>query len=635
LSESLVLGLDFGTSTTAAAWVDKNGSLRVVRISESAHSMPSVVHYPANGEPVVGEPARPFLADAPDRTVSEIKRFLGRRFLSDFVGRHRNHVAYRLAEDTDGTCAIEVAGVLRPASEVTYEIVKRVIELATIAAGGPFGAAVVAVPANFTQRQRSVLREIVERAGLRVRSMINEPTAAALFYAKYEPAEETILVYDLGGGTFDVSLLRVRQGLVEVLSSGGEPWLGGADFDERVASHIADRFYELHGIDLRDNAATMRRLRLAAEQAKITLSDEEETTVRLPAAFVREEHVVDLEVPLTRPELERLCAPLIDRTLGSVLMCVGRAGVQTDEIDEVLLIGGQSKMPAVATRLSTLFGRVTLGSVDPDMGVAIGAATRGRGFHILVDVVTTPIGVTLPGAGPHEVFGHGTPLPCTRVVKLERPMAGRALKAELYENASGVEPDTLGHLTIPADWLAGHAGEIELRLRLDHDWTLAATAVCGEVELELEAVPPEQAVAASVGGAPAWEVSRSDDRAPHVIGVSVRHDGRGEFQPRVTENLSRGGMFVRAESSPEVGTLAEVVVDHQGQPIVLVGRVVHVRRHANEEGQPGFGVRSRGSGATPSAPTATCSTAWRSRRPSATRTRSSSTPSGCASSTRA
>src|SRR5690606_32468419 len=219
-------------------------------------------------------------------------------------------------------------------------------------------------------------------------------------------------VYDLGGGTFDTTLLRVRKGLVEVLSTGGEAFLGGSDFDARLADHLAERFDKDHGVNLVENNVVMQRLHIAAEAAKIRLSESESTRVRAACVHVEDDRFLDLDYELTRAEMEQVVAPLVERTLGIALQTVGSAGMSTADVDEVLLIGGQTRMPGLQERLETMLHIDHSRKLDPKLGIAVGAATLGRGLQVLVDMLSIPIGMMLPGAGPHEAIAKNTPLPC-------------------------------------------------------------------------------------------------------------------------------------------------------------------------------------------------------------------------------
>ena len=258
-----LLGLDFGTTNTSAAWCDAQGEVHLVPVREGVHTLPSVVCFHGGGT-LVGEPARQLAADDPRHTIYGVKRFLGRRFFSDYVGRHRSRFVFQLAEGAEGMTAIEVHGKVVPLEEVALAIVRRMVELANIALGEPFEECVCSVPAHFSQRQRRIIAGVVKSAGLRLKAMVNEPTAASLFYAKHQSEDTKVLVYDLGGGTFDVSVLEIQGGTFHVLGTGGDGFLGGVDFDIRLTEYLLERFEKEEGIRLRDDPVVVllrRRLR--------------------------------------------------------------------------------------------------------------------------------------------------------------------------------------------------------------------------------------------------------------------------------------------------------------------------------------------------------------------------------------
>jgi molecular chaperone DnaK len=596
-----VLGLDFGTTNTAAAWWDGRGKLHTVPVRENVFTLPSVVCFHGTGNVLVGDPARQLMGDVPLSTLYGVKRLMGRRFLSDYVGRHRGRFPFKLVEGPGGLAAAEIRGQVVPLDEVAGHVIARIVELANIDAGAELEECVVAVPAHFTHRQRAVIREAVGRAGLRVRAMVNEPTAAALYHARVHGSDaETVLVYDLGGGTFDTTLLRVRRGLAEVLATGGEAFLGGSDFDHRVIDQLMSRFEHDNGIDLRSDLMVQQRLLFAAEVAKIALSDELTTRIRVPCVTVHEDRFIDLDFEMTRDHLERVCAPLIERTIGITLQVIGHAGLQADQIDEVVLVGGQTKMPAIARRLREVLkikvpptdGETSFAEkVDADLGVAIGAATFGYGMNVLVDVNAIPVGVMLPGQGPHEAIPQNTALPCVKRMNLTRPTAGSPLPMVVYESvdATSIDRDVLGRLMVDAAWLEANPGDLSLEVRMSADFELAFTVHAKDGGSERLTLIP---VGAPADAKPKPEEPvRKETRQQHGVQVALAFpDG---LRAERTENLSKGGMFLATKQTAPVGTEVTCTLALGSGPLELRARVVHVLddETASTIGQPaGMGL---------------------------------------------
>ena len=595
-----VLGIDFGTTNTAAAWVDRKGDVQVVPVREDSSVLPSVVCFHRNGSVLVGHSARELVVDDPKNTIFGVKRFLGRMYMSDFVGRHRGRFLFHLVEGPEGLAAVEVFGETRPFEDVAHEILKRIVELANIAAGQPFEECVLAVPAHYTYRQRQVIRRTAERL-LKVKAMVNEPTAASLYYARDQAAtvDGTILVYDLGGGTFDATLLRVRRGLVEVLATGGDAFLGGADFDAKVVEHLCEQFERSHDVDLRKDMVVMQRLAFASEKAKIALSSETEAGLRVPCITVKGDRFLDLEVTLTRAELEALCAPLIERTLGISEKIIERAGLSPHEIDSVVFVGGQTHMPSLRQRLLQRLPFQPGARVDPELAVAIGAALLGRGIHVLVDVVSVPVGVMLPGVGPREAVPRNMALPCVRRVPIpQRPAPGQPLGMVVYEalDVTSIDRDVLGTARVEADWLAAHPGDLALEVRMSASFELSLFLHAGEARLPLEV---------RATGKSAVHVGTLIEAAPTHL---VRTAPRIELDQRVSlasptgapygwypaENLSSGGVFVATARPLSLGTRVIAELDTDAGTLRIEAEVVRIvdEERARGLGQsPGMGLR--------------------------------------------
>lgn len=484
MSTAPILGIDFGTTNTAACWFDRTGKLRLVPVTERSHVLPSVAWYHAPDKALVGHAARKQIIDDPRHTIFGAKRFMGRRYQSEFVARHRDRFAFDIVEGSDGYAAFHVYGAVRPLTEVAYEILKQLVVLANHAAGEPFRECVLTVPAHATIRQREAIRYAAERAGLQVRAIVNEPTAAALYYANLKQPEQTVLVFDLGGGTFDATLLNVQNRIVKVLATGGDAFLGGANFDECIVENLVERFQQQHGLDLRESKVVMQRLVFAAESAKIALSRDEQTHIRVPCIAQKHGQFVDFEFTVTRAQFEEWTFRLVERIASAVEDVLERAGMKAEQVDELVLVGGQSRMPAIRRRFSHFRRFTTDKQVHPELGVAIGAAILGRnmarGITALSDVVPTAIGIMAPGAGSVEVVPANTPVPCTRSIALTNLPPGDApVPVAIFEalDRTSVERELLGTLQVGAEWRIASSAAPTLEIQVGQDFVISAALV--------------------------------------------------------------------------------------------------------------------------------------------------------------
>jgi molecular chaperone DnaK len=493
-----ILGLDFGTSTSVAAFFDDKGELHRVRIRDDVYTMPSVVSFHGGyGDALVGDSAVLLQLDQPESTIVGVKRFLGRRFHSDYVGRYAGRISYNLWEGEGGRAAVKLGDDILPLEEVAAKVIARLRELATVAAGEEISKCVLACPAHFLFRQREALREAARIAGLEVVAMINEPTAAAV--AQEGAAQRTVLVYDLGGGTFDTTILRVDGGVVEVLGTGGDAFLGGNEFDEALMRQLADRFRQKTGADLRDSPAAEQRLAVFAENAKIELSTRQETRVRAPCLVVTEDTFLDLDETVTRKEFEALTDRLIERTIGIAMDTVKDAGLGLDDLDEVLLIGGQCEMPRLRERVAEVFGDRVERSLNARESVAIGAARAAKADDLLLDVISVPLCAMWPGAAPGELVRGNTPIPARGELRIGAHE--RDLPVIIYEAMSptSIDREILGKVSIPPSVLDDDA---KLVASLNADYSLEVALESKVVRLVLDLVDPERPKPASDEGAP-------------------------------------------------------------------------------------------------------------------------------------
>lgn len=395
-----VIGIDLGTTNTLAAWADGRVP-RIVPTDRGHNLLPSVVAI-VGGRVVVGHPAREQLLIQPQATISGAKRLLGRSFHSPVVQRLKRKLAWEVVEGRDGTAAARVAGEVHELTDISAVLLQTIKSYADVfaassAGGAPVEGCVISVPAYYPLTQREAVRQAAKSAGLDVLRLVNEPTAAALAYGIGRNVDQKLLVFDLGGGTFDVSVLEVAGGSYQVLATGGDGALGGVDFDIRLADHLLDRFEEEQGISVRDDPVVVQRVLFAAETAKQDLSLLQHVEVRLPFVAEKRGKPVDLALHVSRQQLLKLTEDLIERAAHTVDEVLAGAGLGHRDIDEVLLAGGQTRMPAIQARLEKQFGRAPRRGVNPDEVVAQGASLLARSLSTsavqLYDVLSLPVGI--------------------------------------------------------------------------------------------------------------------------------------------------------------------------------------------------------------------------------------------------
>ncbi len=478
-----ILGIDFGTTNTSAAWFDHRGKLRLVPVAEKSFMLPSVVWFPSADKWLVGQGARSQIIDDPKHTVFGAKRFVGRRFNSEFVARHKDRFAFDIVEGPDGYCAVLIYGQAVPFTRVAELVIQDIVARANRAAGEPFGECVLTVPAHATVRQRQAVRVAAERAGLTVRAIVNEPTAAALYYANLKAPRQRVLVFDLGGGTLDATLMSVDHRVVHVLGTGGDAFLGGANFDEAVAEHFVEQFERQHGISVRHKRAVMQRLVFAAENTKIFLSHATRAELRVPVIAQRPDgSFLDFRYTITRPELERIVAPLVERCVGACDEVLERGGLGPGQIEELVLVGGQTRMPALRARLGRFPHVSSDKDLNPELAVAVGAAILGRNLAFsrdkgLKDVVPMPISVMLPGGRTQICIDANTPVPCSGEVSLEAlPKWEAPVPLVIFQSVdqTAVEREIYGTVHVGSEWRTGKTIATSLALDVGQDFSLKA-----------------------------------------------------------------------------------------------------------------------------------------------------------------
>ena len=411
-----VIGIDLGTTNSCVA-VMEGSTPKVIENAEGARTTPSQVAFTKDKERLVGQPAKRQAVTNPENTIFAVKRLIGRNFTDPLTQKDAGLVPYKIVKGPNGDAWVKAGGEDYSPSQISAFILQKMKETAEAYLGETVTQAVITVPAYFNDAQRQATKDAGKIAGLEVLRIINEPTAAALAYGLDKAGAKTIAVYDLGGGTFDVSVLELGDGVFEVKSTSGDTFLGGEDFDAKVVAFLADDFKKTEGIDLTKDKLALQRLKEAAEKAKIELSSSASTEVNLPFITADATGPKHLVKTVTRTDLERLVIDLIERTRKPCLDAISEAGVKTSEIDEVVLVGGMTRMPRVREFVKSLFGKEPNTSVNPDEVVAMGAAIQAGVLQgdvkdvLLLDVTPLSLGIETLGGVFTRMIDRNTTIP--------------------------------------------------------------------------------------------------------------------------------------------------------------------------------------------------------------------------------
>ena len=476
MSTSKIIGIDLGTTNCCAAIVE-GSAVKLIPYKGGEFIIPSIFAIDDKGNELIGHEAKRQWQLNPRNTVYAAKRLVGRSYSSDVVELMKQTVAYELKPGERTDVVLDVGHKNFRLAEISAKILNKIRVVAQDYLGEKVTRAVVTVPAYFTDRQRQAVKDAGKLIQLEVVRIINEPTAAALAYGIGKDLHETVVIYDLGGGTFDVSIIEIRDRVFEVKATGGDIFLGGLDFDQAMIQYVLRDFAEKHGIDLSTDPVAMQRIKDLAERVKIDLSSREQAPFSVPfVTMTAQGQPLNIDFVFTRQLLEEITSGLIDRTVGILSRVMDDAGLDPKKVDELLLVGGQTRMPAVQKRLTEIFGKTPSKGVHPDEAVAIGAALYANSLEDnsnlrlqLLDVIPMAIGLEKAGGTFHTVFPRNAPIPNAKAVEATTSYDGQTEVAmRIFQ---GDNPD-VAHNELLGDFLfsglkAGPAGKARLEITFD------------------------------------------------------------------------------------------------------------------------------------------------------------------------
>ena len=480
-----IIGIDLGTTNSAVA-VMEGGSPKIIATAEGRNTYPSIVAL-KNKEDLIGDPAKRQMVLNPTTTVHSVKRFIGRRFNDPAVKKAIKHMSYEIKEGKDGMAVVEVNGKTYTPQEISAKVLMKAKRDAESYLGEEVNRAVITVPAYFDDSQRQATKQAGEIAGLTVERIVNEPTAAALAYGLNKKDNETIAVYDLGGGTYDISILEIGGGVFEVKSTNGDTFLGGNDFDQKIMDLIIAEFKKEQGVDLSKDKQALQRVQDAAEKAKIELSTAQQTEINQP--FItqgKEGNPLHLTMTLTRAKLEELVDDLIDQTFGPMKKALKDAGIEAKDVDQVILVGGQTRMPKIQERVKKFFNKEPHKGVNPDEVVAVGAAVQAGVIGgdvqdiVLLDVTPLTLGIETLGGVRTPLIERNTTIP-TNASQIFSTAADNQTQVEINvlqgEREMAVDNKTLGRFILDGIPPARRGmPQIEVKFDIDSNGILNVSA---------------------------------------------------------------------------------------------------------------------------------------------------------------
>jgi len=453
----IMLGIDLGTTNTCVAYV-RNKVARVVPSDKGSLILPSVVAMSEKGDLLVGNVAKDQMVVNPRNTIYGAKRLIGRQYNSKVVQDIKHYFSYEIVEGPNGEAAVVLAGKVYSLPQISAFVLQHCKRVAEATLGQEITEAIISVPAYYNDNQRNAVKEAGLLAGFTVKRIVNEPTAAALAYGLNRGFDHKVLVYDLGGGTFDVSVLQLHGNVMEVLATGGDTFLGGVDFDNRIIDFVLEEFRNQTKIDLTQSPIAMQRIKNGAEAAKIDLSLLSNVVIELPYVSERKGKPVDLRIPVSRERINALVMDLVDKSFQIVERVLGEKNLNRGDIQEVLLVGGQTRMPLVQGKAHQFFGKPPRKGVHPDESVALGAALLAESMQeidsvTLVDALSMPIGFAMPGGRFRKVIEKNTQIPSKSSFRLPPARDGRGLELDIFQGDSDriIDNEYLGTLKFPAE----------------------------------------------------------------------------------------------------------------------------------------------------------------------------------------